>query len=43
MGNLLIVQVTMLEETLNEEKEADQTLTEIAESSINIDAAEGEE
>lgn len=33
----------LLEETLNEEKEADQTLTEIAESSINIDAAEGEE
>jgi len=32
----------LLEETLNEEKEADQTLTEIAESSINIDAA-GEE
>lgn len=33
----------LLEETLNEEKEADQTLTEIAEASINIDAAEGEE
>lgn len=33
----------LLEETLNEEKEADQALTEIAESSINIDAAEGEE
>ncbi len=34
----------LLEETLNEEKEADQTLTEIAESSINIEAAEeGEE
>ncbi|WP_343631757.1 ferritin-like domain-containing protein [Fluviicola sp.] len=33
----------LLEQTLNEEKEADQTLTEIAESSINIDAAEGEE
>lgn len=32
----------LLEETLNEEKEADQTLTEIAESSINIEAA-GEE
>lgn len=30
----------LLEKTLNEEKEADQTLTEIAESSINIEAAE---
>ncbi|ASS48747.1 MAG: hypothetical protein A3D31_06630 [Candidatus Fluviicola riflensis] len=29
----------LLEDTLNEEKEADQTLTEIAMSSINIDAA----
>lgn len=35
---------TLLEETLNEEKQADQTLTDVAESSINIDAAnEGEE
>jgi ferritin-like metal-binding protein YciE len=34
----------LLEQTLNEEKEADQTLTEIAESAINIEAAEeGEE
>jgi len=34
----------LLEETLNEEKEADQSLTGIAESSINLDAAqEGEE
>lgn len=32
----------LLEETLNEEKDADQTLTEIAESSINIDAANEE-
>lgn len=33
--------VNLLEETLNEEKEADQKLTEIAES-INIEAREGE-
>ena len=34
----------LLEQTLNEEKDADQTLTEIAESAINIEAAEeGEE
>ncbi|HEY9361998.1 MAG TPA: ferritin-like domain-containing protein [Chitinophagaceae bacterium] len=33
----------LLEQTLNEEKEADQTLTGIAESTINIDAAEGDE
>ncbi len=32
----------LLEETLNEEKEADQALTEIAESSINLDAASEE-
>jgi len=32
--------VSLLEETLNEEKEADQKLTEVAESSINIQAAE---
>jgi ferritin-like metal-binding protein YciE len=32
----------LLEETLNEEKEADQKLTEIAES-INVEAREGEE
>lgn len=30
----------LLEQTLNEEKEADETLTSIAESSINIDASE---
>ena len=29
----------LLEKTLNEEKEADQTLTDIAVSSINLDAA----
>lgn len=33
----------LLEQTLNEEKEADQTLTGIAESTINIDAAQGDE
>ena len=34
----------LLEQTLNEEKEADQTLTQVAESSINVEAAqEGEE
>lgn len=32
--------VSLLEETLNEEKEADQKLTEVAESSINIQAAD---
>lgn len=30
---------SMLEETLNEEKNADETLTEIAEASINMEAA----
>ena len=37
----------LLEETLNEEKEADQLLTQVAESAVNIEAAnedeEGEE
>jgi len=33
---------SLLEETLNEEKEADETLSEIAESSINVEAV-GEE
>jgi ferritin-like metal-binding protein YciE len=33
----------ILEQTLNEEKEADQMLTEIATSSINLDAANEEE
>jgi len=33
----------LLEETLEEEKEADVTLSGIAESSINLEAAEGEE
>lgn len=33
----------MLQETLDEEKEADELLTSIAESSINIEAAEEEE
>jgi ferritin-like metal-binding protein YciE len=33
----------LLEQTLNEEKEADQTLTGIAESTINMDAAGGDE
>lgn len=32
----------LLEQTLDEEKEADQALTEIAESSINLDAASEE-
>ncbi len=32
---------TLLEETLNEEKEADEKLTQVAESSINIAASEG--
>lgn len=31
---------SLLEETLNEEKEADQKLSEIAETSVNIEAAE---
>jgi ferritin-like metal-binding protein YciE len=31
--------VSLLEETLSEEKEADEKLTEVAESSINIQAA----
>lgn len=35
--------VELLEETLEEEKEADEKLTDIAESEINIEAAEGEE
>ena len=34
--------VSLLEETLNEEKEADQKLTEVAESSINIQAADAD-
>ena len=33
----------LLEQTLNEEKEADQTLTEVAESSINFEAVNAEE
>ena len=33
----------LLEETLNEEKEADQTLTEVAESSVNMEAVNAEE
>jgi len=33
----------LLEETLNEEKEADELLTQLAESSINIEAAAGDE
>ena len=35
--------MTLLEETLNEEKQADLKLTEVAESSINLDAAEEDE
>lgn len=35
--------VSLLEETLNEEKQADEKLTEVAESSINLDAAEEDE
>lgn len=34
---------SLLEETLEEEKEADQRLTDLAESIINIEAASGEE
>ena len=33
----------LLQQTLDEEKEADQTLTDIAESSINVEAAEDDE
>ena len=33
----------LLEQTLNEEKEADETLSGIAESSINIEASEEDE
>ena len=33
----------LLEETLNEEKQADETLTGVAESSINVEAAEEDE
>jgi ferritin-like metal-binding protein YciE len=33
----------LLEQTLNEEKEADELLTRIAESSVNAEAAEGDE
>ena len=35
------VAAALLEETLSEEKEADEKLSEIAESSINVEAAEG--
>lgn len=35
--------VKLLEETLNEEKEADDKLTDVAESSINVEAAEQDE
>jgi ferritin-like metal-binding protein YciE len=35
--------VTFLSQTLEEEKEADQTLSQIAEAGINIEAAEAEE
>ena len=35
--------VELLEQTLNEEKEADQLLTQLADSSINVDAAAGED
>ena len=35
--------VELLEQTLNEEKEADQLLTQLADGSINIEAAAGEE
>ncbi|MEP7265437.1 MAG: ferritin-like domain-containing protein [Bacteroidota bacterium] len=33
----------LLEETLDEEKAADETLTEVAESAVNVEAAEEEE
>jgi len=36
------VAASLLEQTLEEEKEADEALTEIAESSINLDAASEE-
>lgn len=36
-------QAQLLEQTLNEEKAADQLLTQLAESSINIEAAMGDE
>jgi ferritin-like metal-binding protein YciE len=35
--------VELLEQTLNEEKEADELLTQLADGSINIDAAAGDE
>src|SRR5690606_12302246 len=35
--------VTLLEDSLNEEKNADEKLTEVAESSINVEAAEEDE
>ena len=35
--------MSLLEQTLNEEKQADEKLTEVAESSINLDAAEEDE
>ena len=35
--------VELLEQTLNEEKEADQLLTQLADGSINVEAAAGEE
>ncbi len=35
--------MNLLEQTLNEEKQADEKLTEVAESSINIEAAEKDE
>lgn len=35
--------MALLEETLNQEKQADEKLTEVAESSINIDAADEDE
>jgi ferritin-like metal-binding protein YciE len=41
LGNTRVAQ--LLEETLDEEKEADQLLTQIAESSINAEAASEEE
>ena len=35
--------VQLLQQTLNEERETDESLTQLAESSINLDAAEPEE
>ena len=35
--------MSLLEQTLNEEKQADEKLTEVAESSINLEAAEKDE